>query len=302
MKNAFVVDFSGDSLSAGFVSEDLAVSALSKFDLANFMAGDQPPLEKMLSLLQAKMRTSPTPIDLVSLGFDCDLSADRRGIANFPGASWLNGEPLADTLEQILGVPVFMERRAKMFLYYDRAILDLPDDALTVGCYVNDDYECVIRFRGDFVSGRSGAAGNIGHLPVFGREDICRCGRTGCTELYGTGYRLKQLHSLIFPDIAFEDIFSQHAEHPLLQDFLYMMSYPLSVAANVLDPDYFVLGGAIPTMPNFPFGQLEDFLREACSHPFPGDSVVLLPSTIKEADCLLCLAYYCFQTARTPGG
>lgn len=301
MKNAFVVDFSGDNLTAGFVSEELQASGVSNFDLANFLAGNNEPLDKMVGLLAAKMRASPDPVDVVVLAFDCDFAPDRQRVLNIPNAPWLNGAPLVEALQGGLGKPVILERRANMFLQYDRVVLGLPQEAMIAGCYVNDGYEGALWCQGSLLLGKSGAAGNMGHMPVHGREDNCRCGKTGCIELYGAGYRLKQLHSLIFPDIPLNDIFVQHAEHPLLQDFLRMMVYPLAVEVNLLDPDFVILGGTVPTMPDFPLSSLEEFLREMCYHPFPGDVLALTPSAIRESDYLLCPAYYGFEKLATAG-
>ncbi len=300
MRYAFVLDFSGETLNAGFVSEDLEASGLSRLDLANFQAGDASPMEKLTALLAAKMRTAPGDVAAVCISSDCDLSPDRRSVVDSPNAIWLNGKPIVDILGQSLGKPVFLERRAHVSLNYDRVLLGLPAESVIIGCYINDGYESAIWCRGAMLAGRSGAAGNIGHMPVHGREDNCRCGKAGCVELYGAGYRLKQLHSLIFPDIQLEELFVQHAEHPLLQDFLNMMAYPLAVEANVLDPDFIVIGGFIPTLPNFPMRNLESSLRQLTYQPYPSETLALTPSAIRDGDCILCAAHYAFEKLGVP--
>lgn len=295
MRYAFCLDFSGDALSAGFVSEDLETSGAGNIDLANFMAGDTPPMDKLMGLLLAKARSAPGDLAFTAVGLDCDPTPDRRGIVNSPNALWLENQPFADILEKTLGQPALLERRAALFLELDMALQGIPTDSTVIGCYINDAYESAIWSRGGIMAGKSGAAGNIGHMPVHGREDHCRCGKNGCIELYGTGYRLKQLHSLIFPDIPLSELFVKHSGHPLLQDFLHMMAYPIAVEANILDPDFIILGGSVPSMQEFPLEQVEAAIREQTYTPYPSSSFTLLPAVCKNSDGMIAAAKHGFE-------
>lgn len=291
MGQVFALDISESGLRAGFVLKDFEVTAVSHIDIANFVAGETSPLEKLLALLMAKMRTAPEAIDLIAVMVDCDVTPDRRGVLNFPGASWLADGPVADFLEKNLGKPVVLDHRAKALLAYDMALLGIPTDVITIGCYINAFYESAIWCRGAFLNGKSGAAGNIGHMPVHGREDVCRCGKSGCIELYGAGVRLKQMHSLIFPDFPLQELFVENANHPIIHDFLTMMAYPIAVEADILDPDFIVLGGDIPMMNSFPIEIVEQAIRDQAHHPYPAESLTLIRSTIKApADRLIAAA------------
>lgn len=286
------MDFTGETLTAGFVSADGASSGTARLDLADFLAGTDAPLEKLSALLAAKIRTAPADVALLALSMGCDISADRKTILDFPGAIWLNGHNLADFLQNALGRPVVIERRAATFLAFDQAFLDLPRDGILVGCYVDSAYDNAIWCRGGILHGRSGSAGNIGHMPVHEREDNCHCGKVGCIELYGSGHRLRQMHSLIFPDIPFEELFVHHSEHPLLRDFLRMMAYPIAVEANILDPDFIVLGGLVPNMAGFPRGEMEQAIRDQCHYPYPAREFSLVFSSIGDADRIVATARY----------
>ncbi len=252
-------------------------------------------MDKLIALLSAKLRSFQHSIDIIVVSLNCDISGDRQRIIDFPNAVWLNSQPLPEILQQVFDKPVVMDRRAPIFLSYDRLLLGIPDESLIMGCYVNDCYESAIWYQGAILAGKSGAAGNIGHMPVHGREDNCRCGKNGYIELYGTGIRLKQLHSLIFSDTPYDELFVRNVEHPLLKDFLHMLAYPLSVEANILDPDFIVLGGTVPTMANFPFQVVEEELRSQTYRPFPSSNLKILPSAIQVSDLPLAVAHYGFQ-------
>ncbi len=293
MGQVFALDISESGLRAGFVSKDFEVSAVSHIDIANFVAGESSPMEKLLALLMAKMRTAPENIDLIAVMVDCDITPDRRGVLNFAGANWLSDEPFADFLEKNLAKPVVLDSRAKAQLAYDMGLLGIPPESVIIGCYINTFYESAIWCRGGFLDGKSGAAGNIGHMPVHGREDVCRCGKSGCIELYGAGIRLRQMHSLIFPDIPLEELFVEHTNHPIIHDFLTMMAYPIAVEANILDPDFIILGGKIPMMKSFPIEVVEEAIRDQAHHPYPAESFTLIRSLVKTpADRLIAAAQH----------
>ena len=300
MRHILAIDIAGGSLAASFVSDSLDAADVSRLDLAGFAGGDIPPKEKLVALLSAKMHAAPGDVCALSIALDCDLSPDRRSIVNSSGAGWMSGEPLADILESAFGKPVILDRRAQVFLDYDRMTLGLPSDSLIVGCYINNYYENAIWCGGAMMTGKSGMAGNIGHMPVHGREDNCYCGKCGCAELYGSNYRLRQIHSLIFPDIPYEEIFDRHADHPILQDFLHMMVYPIAVEVNLLDPDFLVIGGDIPAMSNFPLRNIEALLREQTYQPFPSERLCVTPSSINTANAVVYAAHYGFEKLDNP--
>ncbi|MDR1611917.1 MAG: ROK family protein [Planctomycetota bacterium] len=284
------LDFSGETLTFGFVSASGATSGVARLDLADFLAGAEPPMDKLSALLAAKVRAAPGAVDLLALSMGCDISADRKTVLDYPEAIWLNGNNVVDALAGALGKRVAMERRAAAFLSFDQAFLGLPRDGVLVGCYVDSVYDNAIWHGGGILRGRSGAAGNIGHLPVHGREDNCHCGKVGCCELYGSGRRLRHMHSLIFSDVPFEELFVHHGEHPLLRDFLRMMAYPIAVEANILDPDFIVLGGLVPRMRDFPRAEMEEAIRDQCHYPSPAREFALVFSSIGDDDRIVATA------------
>lgn len=288
----FAIDFTYENMTAGFVLPDGTTEAAAGFDLTDFLAGDSRPLDKLLSLLAAKARTATIKPTLAAVAIPCDLSADRQRIINFPQAIWLNDVALPDLIAQALGLPVVMERRAITLLCYDRIMLGLPADAIVIGCYIDDHYENAVWIRGQPVFGKNGAAGNIAHMTIRDREDVCHCGKYGCVDLYGAGARLRQLHEMIFSDTPMNKIFERHGDHPIVLDYISMMAYPIAIEANILDPDFIVLGGYVPSLPGFPRHHLENEIRRHSYYPSPSKELVFVPSAAQPVTCLECVTQY----------
>ena len=291
----FAIDFSHEDMTASFVSAEGREEGTAGFDLCDFVAGESRPLDKLLALLAAKAKTAPGPLRAAALSLPCDLDPQRRTVTNFPEAGWLNGQPLPEIVEKALEVPALMERRAVVSLCYDRIMLGLPEDGLIVGCYIDMHYENALWYCGAPLVGRNGTAGTIAHMTIHDREDNCFCGKTGCVDLYGAGIRLRQMHTMIFPDTRLDELFVRHGEHPLVRDYLTMMAYPIAIEANILDPDYIILGGSIPGMPGFPRQFLESEISRLSYRPSPEQTTRFLPSSCGGMAGVLCLAQYAFQ-------
>lgn len=288
----FSIDFTHEGMTAAFVTPDGSEEGTAGFDLIDFMAGENKSLDKLIGLLAAKARTAPGGIRAVAVAMPCDLDPGREKVVSFPQASWLNGQPLPEILRSALGVPVVMERRAVILLNYDMFMLGLPTNSLAVGCYVDTHYETAIWHCGAPILGKNGLAGNISHMTIHDREDHCFCGKTGCVDLYGTGVRLRQMHTMIFPDTPLEKIFEQHGEHPIVRDYVAMMAYPIAIESNVLDPDYLVLGGSIPSMRGFPRKYLEEEILRHSYRPESFREATFLASMASTSPGVVCAAQY----------
>lgn len=274
----FAIDFTHEDMTASFVGYDGEEEGTAGFDLIDFMAGDTRAIDKLAALLMAKVRSAGSCVRAAAVSMSCDLDAERNLVLSYPEAAWLNGHPIRSILESALGVPVVLERRALVRLCYDRIMLGLPDDSLIAGCYIDTHYDSAIWHRGAPIIGRNGHAGNIAHMTIHDREDHCFCGKMGCVDLYGAGGRLKQMHSMIFPDTPMQEIFERHGEHPIIQDYLAMMAYPIAIEGNILDPDYFILGGRILSMRGFPRNVLVEQIRQHSYLPSESHQTSFLPS------------------------
>ncbi len=287
----FAVDITADGLSAAFVSADGDQDGLAGVDWSDISADESLAFDKLVDLLCAKARTGGA-ICAAALSMACDLDVSRTAVINHPHAPWLNGRPLPKILKNSLGVPVAMERRAAVLLHYDRAMLGLPENCLAVGCYIDVHYDSAIWHNGGFIMGKNGAAGNISHMTIHDREDNCFCGKAGCVDLYGAGTRFQQLHSMIFPDTPREELFLRHGDHPIVMDYLRMMAYPIAMELNILDPDFLILGGSVPSYPGFPLEALQAAILEHSYRPASGRGIAFLPSAASTVPGVVCAARY----------
>lgn len=101
-----------------------------------------------------------------------------------------NEEPLSKILEKELGIKTFLENdsRAMAFGEFSSGVVKDEKNVL----FLNMDYGIGmgVMINSQLYYGKSGFAGEFGHIPIFDNEIICNCGKKGCLETEASGWAL----------------------------------------------------------------------------------------------------------------
>ena len=117
---------------------------------------------------------------------------------------------------------------------------------------------------GRILPGVNGAAGEIGHIPVYEDDDeVCGCGKRGCLEQYASAngiVRLARRYLEAHPDLpstlremdryTSKEIFEEAgrgdaAAQAVVEEFGKLLGRGLAGVAAVADPEVFVIGGGM---------------------------------------------------------
>jgi predicted NBD/HSP70 family sugar kinase len=172
-------------------------------------------------------------------------------------------EPLSRVFETHTGIHTFLENdsRAITFGEFHNGIVRDEKNVL----YANLDYGVGlgIMIDGKIYRGKSGFAGEFGHIPLFANEIICHCGKKGCLETEVSGQALIRLFkekiaqgstsSLLrikkLPaDLRLSDIIEAARKEDvlcieLLAEIGEKIGRGLSVLINIFNPELVILGG-----------------------------------------------------------
>ena len=220
-------------------------------------------LEELCTLINAYIKESHVPKDKI-LGIGLNLSG-RINYATGYSYSFFNldEEPLSKRLEQFLGIRVFLENdsRAMAFGEYSTGIVHEEKDVL----FLNMDYGLGIGIviNGQLYYGKSGFAGEFGHIPFFNNEIICRCGKRGCleTEVSGTALtrifkeKLTNGSSSILSTMKIDEINFEHIIQAANNDDVLAIEQiaamgeklgrGIAVLINIFNPELVILGGSL---------------------------------------------------------
>ena len=270
------VDIGGTNLRIGAAGADGALTHFRKLPRAQVLPGDAP-CERLGTFL-ADCIAALGAVEAIGIGVPATVSADRRTILQAPNLPGLDGVALADALEAQLGIPVRMERDVNLLLAHDMDAMQLPRAGLCAGIYFGTGIGNALMLDGRPYGGRSGVAGELGHLPVIGGTAVCGCGNVGCTECYASGRALERIGAESFPDTPIAELFARHGDAPELVRFVDDMACVAAAEINLLDPEATVIGGGVPSMAGFPYDRLMERIAARLRKPLPAANCAIYRS------------------------
>lgn len=203
----------------------------------------------------AHARTNPYAT--VGVGIPGAVDAHTRLVKN-ANATWLNGQPFADDLQDVLGFPVRVENDANCFA------LSEATDGAAAGCHVvfgvilGSGMGGGIIVDGKPLKGLHDIAGEWGHTPLpWVREDEfpmpkCFCGNSGCLERFLCGPALaeawKGAGNRSVQGIEEAAASGDQAAQRALDLYVDRLGRACALIVNILDPDAIVLGGGVSNL------------------------------------------------------
>ncbi len=214
-------------------------------------------------------------------------------IIDVPMMGWKNF-PLGDRLRKEFGVPVFVENDGNLGALAEANIGVAKGENVVLYQTISTGCGGGIAIGGEIYHGRSGFAGEFGHMTINFAGPSCGCGGSGCFELYASGTavnrRMKRDIKAGIKSKAFESIdynpekvegryLSEAAAAgdlyaiDMLRQEGYYIGVGLSNLINLLDPDVIVLaGGMAKAYPYFKQSMVDEIKRHAC-FPFDEDRI-----------------------------
>jgi len=196
------------------------------------------------------------PVAGVGLGTPGALSKATGKIKN-ANSTCLNGQPLQQDLQELLGRPVRIANDADCF-----ALSEATDGAgagaeTVFGVILGTGVGGGIVAGGRLLSGANAITGEWGHNPLPAPEDderpgpACYCGRSGCIETFLSGPALSAHHLKASGERLTAEAIVQAAESgdapclASLERYEDRLARALAGVINILDPAVIVLGGGL---------------------------------------------------------
>ncbi len=256
------VDVKQNHLYLGFTDLQKNIVHITE-DKSYHLANNLESLEELCGIIEAYIKESRVPKDKI-LGLGINLSG-RINYATGYSYSFFNfdEEPLSKRLEKKLGLRVFIENdsRAMAFGEYTNGVVHEEKNVL----FLNMDYGLGlgIVINGELYYGKSGFAGEFGHIPFFNNEIICRCGKRGCLETEVSGTALTRIFkeklftgsSSILSTMKIEEINFEHVIQAANNDDVLAIEQiasmgeklgrGIAILINIFNPELVILGGSL---------------------------------------------------------
>ena len=173
--------------------------------------------------------------------------------------------PLAEILTEQLGYPVSIDNdtRAMTFGEYMQGCVQGEKDILFINASWGLGIGIVI--DGKIYNGKSGFAGEFGHVNTYDNEILCHCGKKGCLETEASGLALHRILlerinngeiSMLSKyieqgkEITLEDIIKTTAREDMLcieivEDIGEKLGKQIAGLINIFNPELVIIGGSL---------------------------------------------------------
>lgn len=198
-------------------------------------------------------------IKAISIGFPGLVDQATRRVVNVPNEPRYEGDYLAQ-LEKELNIPIIIDNDVNYLMLYDAVHFNIPEDQSILGFYLGTGFGNAIRFGNQLYQGTYGAAGEIGHIPIFHDFDLKK-GKQDHLEVVTSGYALIELHKKYFPNSPFETLFIDHFDSEPIQKYLHYLAFAIATEMIILDIPTIILGGGVMMSNQFPKAYLEDIIK-----------------------------------------
>ena len=292
------VDIGGTKIAAGIVDLEGRVLARGRSPMvARDSSADG--LAAIESAIDTVLAQTPSGYEVHGIGICSPGPLDPKTgvVINPPNLPCWRDFPLAESIRKSHRVSVKVENDA------NAAALAETKWGSARG-YSNVFYLCIgtgigtgIVFDGVIYHGRTGAAGEGGHMGLDANGPLCPCGKRGCVEVLASGpaiarrareklagglsSRLTELANGDLAAITSEMIGQASSEgdpiaQAVIRETLDVLAYWLGNVIDLLEPDVIVMGGGVSSMLAPYLNKMRERWNGACVNPWPEKIPVVL--------------------------
>ncbi|GAB1463109.1 ROK family transcriptional regulator [Pedobacter sp.] len=234
-----------------------------KSNIPYSLTNNKESLDELCELINGFIKESPIKRDKI-LGAGINLSGRINYSTGYSYSFFhFNEEPLSQVIERNIGLRIFLENdsRAMAFGEFSAGVVKEEENVL----FLNMDYGMGvgIMINSQLYYGKSGFAGEFGHIPFFNNEIICSCGKKGCLETEVSGWALVRnfkaklaegsssiLSNMPVEDIKLNDIIEASIKDDVLAIELVAevgekLGKGIAVLINIFNPEMVILGGSL---------------------------------------------------------
>ncbi len=305
-KKAIGIDIGGTNFRMGLVSEDGSVEYFYKAS-SREICDNGEAVELLADKIELYIQEHGMQgqISAIGIGFPSPIDAARKVVYNCPNlqnsTGGFDGRNVVHSLQQRLGIPTFINKDACNLLWYEIEMHKWKGSGITIGFYYGTGIGNSVYLGNGFLDGKHGVACDVGHIPFYLSDRYCTCGNRGCAECYASGRVLRDIWQEHWPEEEFTDIFRNHSDSKVIQEYLEGMAIPMATEINIFDPDRIVVGGGVMDMKDFPEKMFWDYVYEFTRKPFPGTDFAIVHASKEPGVGVAGSALYAFEQLRLKG-
>jgi len=263
-KRLFVgVDVGGTKVAAGLVDTNGEIGAQTRLPMISNASAEQG-LSAVLQAIAQVLPHGDAQVSGIGICAPGPLDPTTGVILNPPNVPCWRNFPIADAVQKVYRVPVRVDNDANAAALAEARWGAGRGYSSVFYATIGTGIGTGIIFDGHIFHGRTGAAGEGGHVSIDYRGPLCNCGKPGCIEVYASGTAIgKRARQQIaaggtssMVSLAGGSVYAVTGEivgkafaagdflaAEILTETADMVALWLSNMIDLLDPDVIVIGG-----------------------------------------------------------
>ncbi len=288
------VDIGGTKVAVGIVSADGKILSQARKPMAAHSTAEDG-LNAVVGAIDSMMATAPEG-GITSIGICAPGPLDPKTgvILNPPNVPCWRNFPLGDKLAEKYGIPVKIDNDANAAALAETRWGAARGFRYVFYATIGTGIGTGIVFDGEIYHGKTGSAGEGGHVSIDYRGPVCACGKRGCIEVLAAGTAIgvrarakaaadPSRHSAIL-DLAKGEVASvtselvgkaytagDRAAREILLETVDVLTPWLGNIVDLFDPDILVMGGGVAAMLKPFFDEIKSRLPKWCVNPNAAD-------------------------------
>jgi glucokinase len=291
------VDVGGTKVAAGLVDAEGKILSSKRVPMVSSSSA-QEGLDAVFSAISAAIAGCPEPVQGIGICAPGPLDPKTGIILNPPNLPCWRNFPLAELVRKRHPVPVKVDNDANAAALAEARWGAARGAKIVFYATIGTGIGTGIVIDGKIYHGRTGSAGEGGHVSIDYRGPVCRCGKRGCIEILASGTAItnrardkiragrdSQMLELAGgePDRLTGEIIGKAYDSgdglatELLGEAIEMLALWLSNMIDLLDPDVIVIGGGAAALYRSLFDHLHERIAQMTVNPRASE-VPILPA------------------------
>jgi glucokinase len=297
-KGVLGVDIGGTKIAVGIVDRSGKILAQGRTPMVA-TGTPEAAFDAVICAIDSTLSTSAVDIEGIGICAPGPLDPTSGVVLNPPNLPCWRNFPLADKVRAKYSVPVKVDNDANAAALAETLWGAAQGFRYVFYATIGTGIGTGIVFDGAIYHGKTGSAGEGGHVSIDYRGPVCACGKRGCIEILAAGpaigararakvvaepSRAKTILDLVKGDIS--SITSQHVgkafesgdpmAREVLEETAHLLTIWLGNIIDLLDPDVIVVGGGVAAMLRSFFEEIKSGLPDWCVNPRAAEIPLLM--------------------------
>lgn len=209
---------------------------------------------------------------------------------------FFNEQPLSEIFRQKLGLFVTIDNDSRAMAYGEYMSDAVTNEKNIIFIDVSWGLGMGIINNSRLYYGKSGYAGEFGHISVFDNEIICHCGKKGCLETQASGSyihrrileeiakgrstilqkKVNKGESILLDDIIKATLKGDMLSIELVEEIGFNLGKHIAGLINLLNPELVIIGGAVSQTGDYLLFPIKSAIRKYALNLVSHDTVVKL--------------------------